>query len=249
MTCNIAINGFFGRMGQSIFEISNNHHDVRITVGCDVETKISSGQNIKDLILTSNLDEQTEMFDVVIDFTLPKPSIELIKKCLLSNKPLTIGTTGFNEEEKKFINEASKSIPILVAPNMSQGVNTSLDSLALMAKSLKDYSVAIKETHHVNKIDSPSGTAIKMAEIICNSQGIELGDVKSETCPIKFESIREHTEIGTHEVIFKNKSDEIHLCHIANDRSIFADGAIETAKWIKNQKAGLYTYNDYMVSE
>ena len=107
----------------------------------------------------------------------------------------------------------------------------------------------IKEIHHVNKIDAPSGTAIKMAEVICKSRGIDLGDVKSETCPIKFESIRERTEIGTHEVIFKNKSDEIRLIHIAKDRSIFADGAIETAVWVKNQKAGLYTYNDYMVSK
>lgn len=249
MTCNIAINGFFGRMGQSIFEESSNHDDVRISVGCDVEEKISSCQSTKDLILTSDIDQQAKMFDVVIDFTLPKPSIELIKKCLLANKPLTIGTTGFNEEQKHFIYEASKSIPILLAPNMSQGVNTSLESLALIAKSLGDYSVTIKEIHHVNKIDAPSGTAIKMAEVICDSRGIELGNVKSETCPIKFESIREHTEIGTHEVIFKNKSDEVHLIHIAKDRSIFAQGAIETAKWVKDQKAGLYTYDDYMVSK
>ena len=249
MTCNIAINGFFGRMGQSIFEASINHRDVRISVGCDVDEKISSAQNAKDLILTSQLQQQSDMFDVVIDFTLPESSIEVIKHCLVTNKPITIGTTGFTQEQKKFIKEASKKIPILIAPNMSQGVNTSLDSLASMAKSLRDYSVNIKEIHHVNKIDAPSGTAIKMAEVICKSRGIDLGDVKSEACPIKFESIRERTEIGTHEVIFKNKSDEIRLIHIAKDRSIFADGAIETAMWVKNQKAGLYTYNDYMVSK
>ena len=249
MTCNIAINGFFGRMGQSIFEASNNHPDVRITVGCDVEKKISSNQSAKDLVLTSQLQEQSDKFDVVIDFTLPVSSIEVILHCIVTNKPITIGTTGFNQEQKNFIKKASEKIPILIAPNMSQGVNTSLDSLASMAKSLRDYSVVIKEIHHVNKIDAPSGTAIKMAEVICNSRGIELGDVKSETCPIKFESIREHTEIGTHEVIFRNNYDEIHLLHIAKDRSIFADGAIETAKWVKNQKAGLYTYNDYMVSK
>ena len=124
MTCNIAINGFFGRMGQSIFEASINHRDVRISVGCDVEEKISSTQNLKDLILTSQLQQQSDMFDVVIDFTLPESSIEVIKHCLVTNKPITIGTTGFTQEQKKFIQEASKKIPILIAPNMSQGVNT-----------------------------------------------------------------------------------------------------------------------------
>ena len=248
MTCNIAINGFFGRMGQSIFEESRNHNDVRVSVGCDVEEKIKSCRKIENVIFSSDITNNSELFDVVIDFTLPKPSIELIKKCLILGKPLTIGTTGFNQEQKNYIGQASKDIPILLAPNMSQGVNVSLESLSLMAKSLKEYDVLIKEIHHVNKIDSPSGTAIKMAEVVCKSQGIELGDVKSQTCPIKFESARVDTEIGTHEVIFTNKSDEIRLIHIAKDRSIFANGAIETAKWINTQEAGLYTYHDYMVS-
>jgi 4-hydroxy-tetrahydrodipicolinate reductase len=109
--------------------------------------------------------------------------------------------------------------------------------------------VSIIETHHENKIDSPSGTAIKMAEIICQSKNVQLGDVNSKDCPIKFTSHRENTEIGTHHVIFKSKSDEICLTHIANDRSIFALGALDTAAWVSKQKPGLYNYQHYISSK
>jgi len=243
---NIAINGFLGRMGQSIFHESLNHKDIEITVGCDAKDKIKSCKDDFNLILTSNLSDHDKFFDVVIDFSLPTPSLLAIQNCVSLKKPITIGTTGYNKDQLNLINESSKSIPILLAPNMSQGVNVSLQSLGLMAKSLKGYAVLIKEIHHMNKIDSPSGTAIKMAQVICDSQNIDLGDVNSPQCPIKFESLRQDTEIGTHEVIFSDKNDEIRLIHIANNRSIFAKGAIETGKWIKQQSPGLYSYSDYM---
>ena len=240
------MHGFFGRMGQSIFQESNNHKDVEITVGCDSSEKIKSFQNKFTVNLTSDISKYNELFDVVIDFSLPSPSIMAIQKCVLLNKGITIGTTGFNKDQLDLIAKASEAIPILLAPNMSHGVNVSLKSLALMSKSLKGYSVLIKEIHHTNKVDSPSGTAIKMAQVICDSQNINLGDINSSKCPIKFESLRQDTEIGTHEVIFTNEHDEIHLVHIATDRSIFAKGAIETAKWINGQAPGLYSYSDYM---
>ena len=240
------MNGFLGRMGQSILEESSKHKDVKITLGCDSVEKIKSISREFSLELTSDFSKFDKLFDVVIDFSLPIPSVAAIQKCILLEKGITIGTTGYSKDQLDIITEASKSIPILLAPNMSQGVNVSLRSLALMSKSLKDYDVLIKEIHHINKIDSPSGTAIKMAQVICDSQNIALGDVKSSKCPVKFDSLRQDTEIGTHEVIFTDKHDEIRLTHIANDRSIFAKGAIQTAKWIKNQSPGLYSYSDYM---
>ena len=246
MNCKIAMNGFLGRMGQSIFDESKNHENIEISVGCDSTEKIESSINNYDLKLTTDISKVSELFEVVIDFSLPIPSINAIQKCVSLNKAITIGTTGFTKDQLIIIKEASKKIPILLAPNMSQGVNVSLKSLAAMSKSLKDYDILIKEIHHVNKIDSPSGTAIKMAQVICDSQKIELGDITSPNCPIKFESLRQDTEIGTHEVIFTNHHDEIRLLHIAYDRSIFASGAIQTAKWIKNQSPGLYSYSDYM---
>ncbi len=246
MTCNIAINGFFGRMGQTIYAESMTHNSAKITLGCDAEEKIKNHDGLDSIILTSNLISSENSFDVVIDFSLPNPSINAINACVSMKKPITIGTTGFDKGQLSAIKEASKTIPILLAPNMSQGVNVSLKSLEIMSHALKEYDVLIKEAHHVNKVDSPSGTAIKMAQVICKSRGVELGDVHSDECPIKFECLRENTEIGTHEVIFTSVSDSIHVKHLARDRSIFAKGAIETSLWISTQKPGLYSYNDYM---
>ena len=248
MTCNIALNGFFGRMGQSIFEESKKNSNCLITVGCDIKEKLLNN-TFENIALTSDIEKHSENFDVVIDFTLPEPSIDLIKKCVRINKPITIGTTGFSQEQLSLIFEASKEIPILLAPNMSHGVNVSFAALKDISKSLKNYDVSIIETHHENKIDSPSGTAIKMAEIICQSKNVQLGDVNSKDCPIKFTSHRENTEIGTHHVIFKSKSDEICLTHIANDRSIFALGALDTAAWVSKQQPGLYNYQHYISSK
>ena len=182
MTCNIAINGFFGRMGQSIFEESTNHQNASITIGCDVKDKIEK-PSLGDVVLTSDIDQHAEQFDVLIDFTLPQPSLDIINKCVSMKKPITIGTTGFTTEQMKQMVSASEFIPILLAPNMSRGVNASLDGLAKISKSLKDYNILIKEIHHVNKVDSPSGTALKMAQVICDNQCIELGDIKSKDCP------------------------------------------------------------------
>ncbi len=245
MKTNIAINGYCGRMGAAIYEDSTNFKNLKITVGCDVEEKILN-KKTDGVILTSDLTSAKDLFDVVIDFTLPIPSIEAIYNCVTMNKPIVIGTTGYNNEQLNNIKEASQTIPILLAPNMSIGVNVSLSALSMIARSLKNYKVKIEEVHHKNKIDSPSGTAIKMAQVICDAQDIELGDINSNNCPITFESKREDTKVGTHEVIFQGESDSVSLTHIAKNRSIFANGAIATAIWLQTQKPGLYSYQDYI---
>ena len=244
MTCKIAINGFFGKMGQSIFDESNNSSHI-VKVGCDIEKKINNSK-FNEIVLTSDLEKTQELFDVVIDFSIPSSSINIVKLCSKLKKAITIGTTGFSAEDLKEINLASKSIPILLAPNMSYGVNVCLDSLSTLSKKLKNYEVFINETHHKNKIDSPSGTAIKMAEIICEARDIKLGDIKSDNCPIKIESHRIDSEIGTHEIIFKNNSNEIKLTHTAFSRSIFSQGALDAAIWISKQRPGLYQFKDFM---
>ena len=152
MTCNIALNGFFGRMGQSIFEESKKNSNFIITVGCDIKEKLSNN-TFENIALTSDIEKHSEDFDVVIDFTLPEPSLDLIKKCVRINKPIAIGTTGFSQEQLSLIFEASKEIPILLAPNMSHGINVSFEALKEISKSLKNYDVSIIETHHKNKVD------------------------------------------------------------------------------------------------
>tara|TARA_Y100000590_G_scaffold22971_2_gene26479 strand:- start:20488 stop:21225 length:738 start_codon:yes stop_codon:yes gene_type:complete len=239
----IAINGFFGKMGQSIYNESKKFPDCQITVGCDLQEKIKSN-SIEEVSLTSNISDKADLFDSVIDFSLPQSTIKLIDECQKLKKPITIGTTGFTSNQLNQINKASNDIPILLAPNMSYGVNATFSIIAELAKILNDYKITINETHHKNKIDKPSGTAIKLASIISeNSPTIDTQD------QIKINSSRVESEIGTHEVVFENDTNKINIIHSAFDRSIFAIGAIKTAMWITNQEPGLYNYQNFLTSK
>lgn len=231
----IAINGFFGRMGQSIFQLSKKKNFI-VTVGCDKEEKLSQESEI---LLSSNLLDNADHFDVVIDFSLPKPCINTVMVCEKLLKPITIGTTGFNNTQKEYLMAASKNIPILLAPNMSLGVNASLKSISQLSKTLPNYEVSIEETHHKNKVDSPSGTALKIAEVVAEARKIDPEN-------IEIKSFREDGEIGEHKTIFKSHDDEIIIYHNAYNREIFALGALETSQWISKQKPGFYNYNNYM---
>jgi 4-hydroxy-tetrahydrodipicolinate reductase len=233
----IAINGFFGRMGQTIYGLSKEEK-FNVTVGCDQRDKINLQHEV---LLTDDLSKYSESFDVVIDFSLPEPCINTVKTCEVISKPITIGTTGFNDEQKDYLIAASKNIPLLLAPNMSLGVNASLKSISDLSKILSNYEVSIEETHHRNKVDAPSGTALKIAEVVAEARGIEPGN-------IHIKSNREDGEIGVHKTIFKSVDDEIIVFHNAFNRTIFAKGALETSQWIAKQDPGLYTYKDFMDS-
>tara|TARA_Y100000768_G_scaffold373714_1_gene342636 strand:+ start:1212 stop:1934 length:723 start_codon:yes stop_codon:yes gene_type:complete len=233
----IAINGFFGRMGQSIYNLSKEI-DFNVTVGVDLKEKIAPHN---DVYLSHSLSECSDKFDVVIDFSLPIPSLATVKQCELINKPITIGTTGFDDKQKNTLSECSKKIPILFAPNMSIGVNAALRSIEDLSKILSSYQVSIEETHHKNKVDSPSGTALKIADVVSKARETNVND-------ISIKAFREQGEIGIHKTTFKSDDDEIIIFHNAFNRKIFAKGALETSQWICEQKPGLYTYKDYMDS-
>ena len=231
----IAINGFFGRMGQAIYELSLEQK-FNVTLGVDKKEKLQPTLN---LILCDTLSKHPESFDVVIDFSLPEPCLNVVKECRILNKPITIGTTGFNSVQKKILIDASSDIPLLLAPNMSIGVNATLRSISELSKILSKYEVSIEETHHKNKLDSPSGTALKIAEVISKSRQSSISD-------IKIESFREEGEVGIHKTVFRSPDDEIILYHNAYNRKIFAQGALDTSQWISNQSSGFYTYENYL---
>ena len=231
----IAINGFFGRMGQAIYELSLEQK-FNVTLGVDKKEKLQPTLNLK---LCDTLSKYPESFDVVIDFSLPEPCLNAVKECRILNKPMTIGTTGFNSSQKKILIDASRDIPLLLAPNMSIGVNATLRSISELSKILSKYEVSIEETHHKNKLDSPSGTALKIAEVISKSRQSSISD-------IKIESYREEGEVGIHKTIFKSQDDEIILYHNAYNRKIFAQGALDTSQWISKQSSGFYTYENYL---
>ena len=231
----IAINGFYGRMGQAIFNLSLEYN-FTVSVGIDKKDKLKTIEGLK---LSESLTELKEFYDVVIDFSLPEPSVKAVIECESLGKPITIGTTGFSDEQKQIIADASKNIPILLAPNMSKGVNASLQSISNLSRLLSGYEVSIEETHHKNKVDSPSGTALKIAEVVADAKNLEKSD-------INITSYREEGEIGVHKTVFKSDDDEIIIYHNAFNRKIFAKGALETSQWIAKQRPGLYTYKNFM---
>ena len=244
---NIAINGFFGKMGQAILLESQNLSSCVITTGIDKEELIESN-SVDNVRLTSDISEHVDNFDVVIDFSLPNSSLEVAKICVAHKRPLVIGTTGFTDMDLNVISDYSKNIPILLAPNMSIGVNASFNAISALSKLLPNHKVHIEETHHKNKIDSPSGTALKFANLVCEARGENLGDITSKHCPITFQSHRKDTEIGIHTITFTGTADEIVFTHTADNRNIFANGALKTAEWLTQQKPGFYNYKNYMDS-
>ena len=231
----IAINGFFGRMGQAIYELSLEQK-FNVTLGVDTKEKLQPDSSLK---FSDTLSKHPELFDVVIDFSLPEPCLHAVKECQILNKPITIGTTGFNSKQKEILVAVSRDIPLLLAPNMSIGVNATVRSISELSKILSKYEVSVEETHHKKKLDSPSGTALKIAEVVAKSRQSNLSDVK-------IESFREEGEVGIHKTIFKSPDDEIIILHNAYNRKIFAQGALDTSQWISKQGSGFYTYENYL---
>ncbi|MBK9293731.1 MAG: 4-hydroxy-tetrahydrodipicolinate reductase [Oligoflexia bacterium] len=202
----ISIQGINGRMGKKI--------------------KIIAAKNKNVEVLKDFLKNKTQ---VVVDFSSPQGAMAALKWAQLNKKPIIIGTTGFKNKEFKKIKMAAKKIPVLYAPNMSPGIN-------LIIKILKDVpqkrynKIKIIETHHTKKKDKPSGTAIKIKNVL------------RDNVPIL--SIRKGDVVGEHEVIFENKNERLIIKHQALNREVFASGALEAAKWIKNKRPGLYAFED-----
>ena len=178
--------------------------------------------------------------DVVIDFSRPDSSLKVLNQCIHYKKPLLIGTTGFNENQIKTIQEAAKEIPILLSFNMSKGIFT-------LKKSIKDFlssnehilECVIEEVHHKNKVDSPSGTAIEIQTLIQDN------NLSNNVTSINIKSERTLDVFGIHKVVFFNNSENIEFKHEALSRKVFANGAIKIAKLILNNEPKLYSTEDF----
>ena len=238
----IAINGSKGKMGQALIEAINASSQSDFGAGFD------KGDNLIDSI--SN-------FEVLIDFSRPEASLNALTVCQASGKAMVIGTTGFSDTELQFIDEASKEIPIVFAPNMSVGVNLTLKILETSAKVIgPDSSIEIIEAHHRYKVDSPSGTALKMAEVVANALGRDLSDCAiygregieepRDINTIGFSSIRGGDVVGEHTVAFFMEGERVEITHKATSRMIYANGAVRAANWIVDKPAGLYSMQDVL---
>jgi len=259
----IAIPGAAGRMGQALVRacVENPHldlgtvseHPASPALGRDAGEV--AGIDAIGLEIDSRL--APEHFDVLIDFTRPAAALAHLELCVSAEKSMVIGTTGFSVEEKAMIARAAKRIPLVMAPNMSVGVNLCFKLLALAAEVLGDgVDIEIVEAHHRHKVDAPSGTAIGMGEVIARTLGRELdscavygregitGERKRST--IGFSTIRGGDIVGDHTVLFAGDGERIEITHKASSRATFANGAMRAALWLADKPAGLYTMQDVL---
>jgi len=209
-----------------------------------------------DIIVTNDMKTMIDGCDAVIDFSAPSATQELLETIIKDNisKPLVIATTGFNEHQKNLLIEASKITPILYATNMSLGVAVLNKLVALASKTLAEFDCEIVEQHHRYKVDSPSGTALTLAEHAATARGLDLDSVRVSgrdgvigartKDEIGVMSLRGGDIVGRHTAGFYNDGEFIELNHTATARNTFSRGAIKAAIWLHDQEAGLYSIND-----
>jgi 4-hydroxy-tetrahydrodipicolinate reductase len=229
-------------MGQTIIEaISQND---KVSLGATLD---------KGDDLSAALDQ----FDVLIDFTRPEATLEYLAICQNSGKAMVIGTTGFSDDQLQEINNAAKNMAIVFAPNMSIGVNLSLKLLDMAARVIgEDADIEIVETHHRHKVDAPSGTALKMGEVVANALGRDLAacavygregiEEPRDPQTIGFSTIRGGDVVGEHTVSFFMEGERVEITHKASSRLTFANGAVRAASWLEGQSAGLYSMQDVL---
>ena len=261
----VIISGVLGRMGRKIAELAYNDRDIEIVAGLENPDCAHFHNNIKEILnvndldapITTDLSEVLERGDVIIDFANNTEAVlGHIRLAAADKKAMVIGTTGFNRDELEEIKRLSEEIPIVLAPNMSIGVNLLFKLVKETAKVLKDkgFDIEVVEMHHRYKKDAPSGTAAKIVDILKEETGIDKVVYGREgfyengrpTDEIAVFSLRGGDVVGEHTVIFAGLGERIELTHKASSRDIFARGAIEASKWIKGKPAGLYDMQDVL---
>ena len=243
---NILLNGALGKMGEEVIKAVEKNKDYKIICGFDTK------KENKDFPVYNNIKDIKENPDVIIDFSKPEGSLEILKYAKEKHIPIVIATTGFNEEETKQIEEFSKEIAIFKSSNMSLNINLMTNILKKVAKYLKDDDIEIIDIHHNRKVDSPSGTAILLADAI-NEELEEKKEYdlnrmqkreKRNKNEIGFSSIRGGNIVGQHTVIFYGENESLEITHKGYSREVFAEGALNAAKFIISQKPGMYTMKD-----
>ncbi len=260
----IAVCGAAGRMGQRIIvavkeagcllsgALERPRHEM---VGQDAG--LLAGCGLLGVTITDDLNEVVEGCDVLIDFTTPKVSLKNLELCGLKKKAIVIGSTGFTPEERELAAELAKDIPVIIAPNMSVGVNVCFKILKDIARTLgDDFDVEIVELHHNKKKDAPSGTAVRMGEVVaealgrdynqvarCSREGI-VGERTREE--IGMQTVRGGDIIGEHTVYFIGMGERIELSHRAMTRDMFSRGSVRAAKWVVGQQPGIYDMQDVL---
>lgn len=239
----VLLSGANGKMGNEVIEAIRKTDEFEIVCGFDRDETNRNGFPVY-----SSIEKITESVDVIIDFSVPMATFEVLKYAKSTETPIVIATTGFSKEQLDEIESVSKQIPVFRSSNMSLDINLMTSLIQKVAEVLTDTDIEIVETHHNRKVDSPSGTAILLADAINEV----LDDKKSYTFDrmqrrekrskdeIGFSSIRGGNVVGEHSVLFFGESETLEIKHTAYSRQVFADGAINAARFIVTQKPGLY---------
>ena len=251
---NLSISGCMGRMGQQLIKSSKKEKDFKIVSLTELKTINKKFNGIKP---QQNTMEAFKKTDVIIDFTIPRCTFELLEIASKLKKKIVIGTTGFTKKEETLIKSYSKKIPILKAGNMSLGINLLMYLTEIASRALGNkYQSKVFEVHHKHKKDYPSGTALMLGNGIAKGKNQELYSIigkkflNKKIFPygnkINFNSLRKGEIIGEHEVLFSSGKEIIKLNHKAFDRKLYSEGALSAARWIMKKKPGLYSMRDLM---
>ncbi|KOR29926.1 dihydrodipicolinate reductase [Achromatium sp. WMS1] len=263
----IAVSGAAGRMGKTLIQAIANNSETQLVAATEnitsnflgVDAGELAGIGCNKILISNNKELKYQDFDVLIDFTTPSATLTHVAICKESGKRLVIGTTGLNDEDKAQIAEAATRIPIVLAPNMSIGVNLCFKLLEIAAQIIgAESDIEIIEAHHNKKTDAPSGTALRMGEVIANKLGYDLKQIAvyghgreghigpriKET--IGFATIRAADIAGEHSVWFAMEGERVEINHKALNRLNFARGALRAARWLMQHQRGLYDMQDVL---
>jgi 4-hydroxy-tetrahydrodipicolinate reductase len=261
----VAVTGVAGRMGGRILSLLLQEDGIEIVGATEAEGNpalgkdagIVAGMRGINILLSDKIEEAASTADAIVDFTTPSATLKNAEYASETGKAMVIGTTGFKEEEQKRITELAESFPCVISPNMSIGVNVMFDIAKKLAAFLgNEFDVEIIETHHKHKIDCPSGTALRLGEVVAEALGRDfkkvarferygqIGERKKEE--IGIQTIRGGDVVGEHTVIFLGAGEKIELTHKASNRDNFAKGAIRAIKWVVGKPPGVYTMKDVL---
>jgi 4-hydroxy-tetrahydrodipicolinate reductase len=260
----VAIAGASGRMGRMLIEAVHQSHDTALSGALDVPGSPAIGQDATAFLghrcgvnVTADLTEALAPSQVLIDFTRPEGTLAHLAACETHQVKAVIGTTGFSDEQKARIHDHAQRMAIVMAPNMSVGVNVVLKLLEQAAKALNSgYDIEIIEAHHRHKVDAPSGTALKMGEVVAQALGRNLAEcavygregVTGERDPstIGFATVRGGDVVGDHTVLFAGIGERIEITHKSSSRVTYAQGSLRAARFLMGRDSGLYGMDDVL---
>lgn len=261
----IAVIGAAGRMGKALIEAIGQTEGAQLSAAIERPQSSLVGADAGELagvgrlgvVIAGSLEQVLGDFDVLIDFTHPSSTLVNLQLCRSHGKAMVIGTTGFSEAEKAQIADAARDIPVVLAANFSVGVNLCLKLLDMAARVMgEDADIEIIEAHHRHKVDAPSGTALRMGEVVAEALGRDLRKVAvygregqtgaRERDTIGFATLRAGDVVGDHTVLFATEGERVEITHKASSRLTFARGAVRSALWLQGHDSGLFDMQDVL---